>query len=333
MEKAVRKIFFGNYKGGVGKTTTVFEIGALLAKNHEKRVLLIDLDPQCSLSKICCKKGNINATELNIEETLNFTVELYAEYVKEASRIEILEGNIKTNSSTIRGAIKNISEFSKDGGKLDFIPTVLDMKNARLNDISDRLSKNPISALAIPKILSDIIGEDKNNYNYDYILFDCPPTSNIITQSVFLACDYYFIPTISDEISSDGVADYISEIESTYLKFAYNNEIGGLLVKKYFHGKPTLIGVLETINKGRKGSEEISPIIKALDEAITALGIKSIVKGTEYAAPNTKHIFNTRIKHFDNRSDPKNLGIPITLYNGGIHEAYYDITNIIANII
>ncbi|WP_202127790.1 hypothetical protein [Clostridium sp. C8-1-8] len=95
---------------------------------------------------------------------------MYAEYIKEASRIDILEGEIEANASTIMGAIKNISDFSRDGGKLDFIPTVLDMKNARLNDISDKLSKNPISALSIPKILSDIIGEDKNNYKYDYII-------------------------------------------------------------------------------------------------------------------------------------------------------------------
>jgi chromosome partitioning protein len=40
-----RKVFFGNYKGGVGKTTTVFEMGALMAERHNKKVLLIDLDP------------------------------------------------------------------------------------------------------------------------------------------------------------------------------------------------------------------------------------------------------------------------------------------------
>ena len=89
-----KKIFFGNYKGGVGKTTTVFEIGALLAERHGKKVLLVDLDPQCSLSRICSKISNINLSELEVEETFNFDLELYGEYIRKISKLEILEGKI-----------------------------------------------------------------------------------------------------------------------------------------------------------------------------------------------------------------------------------------------
>ena len=38
-----KKIFFGNHKGGVGKTTSVFQIGINMAQNHNKKVLLLDL--------------------------------------------------------------------------------------------------------------------------------------------------------------------------------------------------------------------------------------------------------------------------------------------------
>lgn len=47
----MKKIVLFNHKGGVSKTTTVFHIGWMFTK-LEKRVLLIDGDPQCNLTSI-----------------------------------------------------------------------------------------------------------------------------------------------------------------------------------------------------------------------------------------------------------------------------------------
>ena len=44
-----------NYKGGVGKTVSAFNIAAGLNFLNGHSVLLIDLDPQCSLSRVCLR--------------------------------------------------------------------------------------------------------------------------------------------------------------------------------------------------------------------------------------------------------------------------------------
>jgi cellulose biosynthesis protein BcsQ len=333
-----KKIFIGNYKGGVGKTTTVFEIGAGLARNHGKKVLLIDLDPQCSLTNICMQTAGLSFDNIKSEETLNYAFDLYGENIKETSRLQILEGNIKSMYTCINNFIKNISVH----GQLSFVPTALNLKNSRINDLADRLSAHKNGVISIACLLSDI---EKNN-EFDYILVDCPPSSNIIIQGFFLYCDYYLIPTIGDEISVNGVTDYITEIESTYLKFAYNDYIGGLLLKKYFGEKPKLIGILETIYKNRadttigsagnifRNNNNLATLL-GLDAAISEVLVEDSVlsKFPAYQYPNMKNIFKNLIRHLDNRSNPSNYGIPITVSNGEIHAEYSGITNIISTIL
>ena len=327
----VKKIFFGNYKGGVGKTTTVFEIGALLAEEHQRKILLVDLDPQCYLSKVCSKVSDISLDTINVEETLNFAIELYSEYLKAASKIEILEGQIRTSYLSISNMIKHINKYSSSGGKLDYIPTVLNIKNSRLNNISENMVQNTISVISIAKIMEDICKENA----YDYILFDCPPNSNIITQAVYVYSDYYLIPTIVDEISCDGVADYISEVQDAYLKYVYDTNIGGMIMRKYFGKRPELIGVLRTMLKTSNTSTSTEQLLTNLDSAISGVLEKdtSLVKNSNYVAKGKKHLFDVFIRHLNNRTDSRNYGLPITVSNGEIHSEYRKIASILNTMV
>ena len=54
-------IAIANHKGGVGKTTTARALGAVLANDHGQRVLLMDLDPQSSLTRACGVKDAVRS--------------------------------------------------------------------------------------------------------------------------------------------------------------------------------------------------------------------------------------------------------------------------------
>lgn len=238
-----KKIFFGNYKGGVGKTTSTYNIGVELAKAYSKRVLLIDLDPQSSLSNVCMTACNTPLDELERNETLNY---IYAVYMQ-ARRI----GNINFHVDS--------TDIIKSVNSIDFIPNSLFSELGGLDKISMEIGQNLENLL----VLRDFIEDNKLQQKYDFIFFDCPPSNNVITQSAFLYSDYYIIPTIMDSLSTKGVKHYISVIENIYNSYCEDNEAADVL-SCVFGAKPQLIGIFETMRKGNTNTYNYRNSMKSL---------------------------------------------------------------------
>ena len=49
---------------------------------------------------------------------------------------------------------------------------------------------------------------------YDFIIFDCPPATKLVSQNALAASDYYLIPVIPDEMSSRGVTHFKNLVEN-----------------------------------------------------------------------------------------------------------------------
>lgn len=335
----MKTVVWGNYKGGVGKTTSVYQVAGNFAAKG-KKVLLIDLDPQCSLSHICCKSAGASLSDYKADETFNYLVELYMRYILGSVRFDyklLKEGCFSIISEIVED---NIVKLNKPDFKnnLFFIPSSLSFENCRMNELAQRMERNILNLFVIKLFLNDLTLSDTA---FDYVFFDCPPTTNLMIQGTFLGSDFYIVPTIIDQISSQGVADYITEIEKTWTKFNMNSDIGAVLIQKIFKEKAKLIGIFETIYKERRGEADNSAEVKQLDQMVSKIpNIASLLSKDPYKEYrysievdgfSTDNIFQKYIGHRDNRSGGES--IPVNTGSGELTPSYTEISDQILKIL
>lgn len=172
-----------NMKGGVGKTTLSTNICHCLSKRNDKKVLLIDIDPQ------------FNATQCL------FTGEEYIQHLTE-------------NKDTI------ISVFEERRNIASSVDGLSERKSKELKDISPVCVNNNFyilpGHLELYRIemaagtgkenrLKRYIQEIATKINFDFIIIDTPPTPSIWMTSALIASDYYSIPVKPDPISYTGI--------------------------------------------------------------------------------------------------------------------------------
>ena len=162
-----------NQKGGVGKTTTALNLGAGLAREGRK-VLLIDSDPQSDLT---CSAG-IEAD--NVEKSLGRLMYLATENYKPVVRDSIL----------------------RHSEGFDIIPSNMD-----LSSMETRL----VNAMSREKVLDNILKEVKQDY--DYVLIDCMPSLGMLTINAHTAADGVIIPGQAQYLPAKGMTQLMRSID------------------------------------------------------------------------------------------------------------------------
>ncbi len=199
-----------NWKGGVGKTSLTLHLAAGLASRHSKRVLLIDLDAQCNLSFLAVGlSAYIDHTYKNNGSTLKTVFDAYFDRKHPRPKEVILEKQVRARAGKVFthvGIVLSHQEL-----------TLLDMKLAR----EKRSGKDhreetrfEIEKLSVIKNVIDAVADE-----YDYVLLDCPPNVNLVTQNAFFASDYYVVPAIPDFLSTVGISQitkYMDQFNQDY---------------------------------------------------------------------------------------------------------------------
>ena len=172
-------ISFINYKGGVGKTTMAVEIAATLASKHQFKVLIVDLDPQTNASFYLVGERD------------------WESWVKaNGSLKDIFESAIQETDFDVSQVIKEDLY-----GCLDLLPSHLDLLTVDLEIAAKWGVQSPESRVIIKRYLEPVIAEK----GYDFVVIDCPPNLNLVTQNALMMSDSYVVVCLPEYFSVRGI--------------------------------------------------------------------------------------------------------------------------------
>lgn len=182
-----------NQKGGVGKTTTAYNLASSLSR-YNKRVLLVDMDPQGNCSQAIGFDPSFSRKTIS-------TVLLGDVELKKAIR--------KTNTNNVSLLPANLT---------------LAMVESRL--LSTR-------GEADIYLLKHVLEESKETKLYDFIIIDCPPSLGFLSLNALTAANSLIIPVQCEYFALDALAQLLATLTKVQHTSNPELDIMGILLTMF----------------------------------------------------------------------------------------------------
>lgn len=193
-------VALANKKGGVGKTTMTIELASGFAISG-KKVLMIDFDPQCSLTNAMIKGSWSDYSQYNIGDVI--FGEINKDKRNERGRkISLLEAGIQTQ----------VPNLHLIGGSTDL-------------KLLEKMS--PATALALKKRIEEI------KEQYDYIFIDTPPYDGTVQESALMATEYVILVYQAKAMGLEGLQETADTIENIREEANPELKILGTILNQY----------------------------------------------------------------------------------------------------
>src|SRR6266852_4459426 len=169
-----------NMKGGVGKTTLATQIAWYAVRQMDKKVLLVDLDPQANASQSV------------------MSPQTYVDYLDDGGLTVADIFEQFTPTGTASGSPKPLDPLKaiynrvtyQDGSLLHIVPSRLELSWTLRNPTGKET--------LLPRFVAKV------EHQYDLIIIDCSPTDSILTDAAYHCSRYILVPIRAEFLASIG---------------------------------------------------------------------------------------------------------------------------------
>ncbi len=185
-----------NMKGGVGKTTLSVNLAAALVSQHQKKVLVVDLDTQINAT-LSLMSPQTFVTYRKERRTLKYlfeqaiqpqgqapirlsTSDVICPYVCSLKGLDVLPGDLDLYDDYVVSSV--LHQQALQGGETNFEQAWIHFESKLVAGI-------------LQPILKD----------YDFIILDCAPGYNLLTRSSLAASHFYLLPAKPEPLSIAGI--------------------------------------------------------------------------------------------------------------------------------
>ena len=178
-----------NHKGGVGKTTTTFNLGWMLAEKG-KKVIIVDCDPQC----------NLTGMVLGFKDGEDFD----SLYPCDEDRVRNIRDGLKPAFESRPVLIEPVDCMPiKRQPNMLLLPGHIGLAEYEVTlGISQELSGSLRTLQNLPGAMHYLLSKTAKRYNADYVLVDMSPSLGPINQNLLMTSDCFIVPMFPDYFSA-----------------------------------------------------------------------------------------------------------------------------------